>query len=67
MCLVEVERSPKPVASWYVAIDVSAHRDLQHEVIFSAMPAMPGAKVFTNTPMVHEARSVIGILSVYNF
>ncbi|KAF8227511.1 NADH-ubiquinone oxidoreductase [Tricholoma matsutake] len=38
MCLVEVERSPKPVAS-------------------CAMPAMPGAKVFTNTPMVHEARS----------
>ncbi|KIJ43938.1 hypothetical protein M422DRAFT_67828, partial [Sphaerobolus stellatus SS14] len=37
MCLVEVERAPKPVAS-------------------CAMPAMPGAKVFTNTPMVHEAR-----------
>ncbi|KAG9310130.1 Ndufs1, NADH-ubiquinone oxidoreductase 75kD subunit [Chiua virens] len=37
MCLVEVERSPKPVAS-------------------CAMPAMPGAKVFTNTPLVHEAR-----------
>ncbi|TFK32160.1 NADH-ubiquinone oxidoreductase [Crucibulum laeve] len=37
MCLVEVERSPKPVAS-------------------CAMPAMPGSKVFTNTPLVHEAR-----------
>ncbi|THU97513.1 NADH-ubiquinone oxidoreductase [Dendrothele bispora CBS 962.96] len=37
MCLVEVERSPKPVAS-------------------CAMPAMPGAKVFTNSPLVHEAR-----------
>ncbi|KAF6757977.1 NADH-ubiquinone oxidoreductase [Ephemerocybe angulata] len=37
MCLVEVERSPKPVAS-------------------CAMPAMPGAKVWTNTPLVHEAR-----------
>ncbi|KZO99163.1 NADH-ubiquinone oxidoreductase [Calocera viscosa TUFC12733] len=37
MCLVEVARSPKPVAS-------------------CAMPAMPGAQVFTNTPMVHEAR-----------
>lgn len=37
MCLVEVERSPKPVAS-------------------CAMPAMPGSKVWTNTPMVHEAR-----------
>ncbi|KIY62308.1 NADH-ubiquinone oxidoreductase [Cylindrobasidium torrendii FP15055 ss-10] len=37
MCLVEVERSPKPVAS-------------------CAMPAMPGAKVFTNTPLVHQAR-----------
>lgn len=37
MCLVEVERSPKPVAS-------------------CAMPAMPGAKVFTNTPIVHKAR-----------
>ncbi|KAG9101658.1 hypothetical protein FS749_004858 [Ceratobasidium sp. UAMH 11750] len=37
MCLVEVERSPKPVAS-------------------CAMPAMPGQKVFTNTPAVHEAR-----------
>ncbi|KAF8333195.1 uncharacterized protein EI90DRAFT_3145310 [Cantharellus anzutake] len=37
MCLVEVERSPKPVAS-------------------CAMPAMPGTKVFTNTPLVHEAR-----------
>lgn len=37
MCLVEVERSPKPVAS-------------------CAMPAMPGSKVFTNTPVVHKAR-----------
>ncbi|KAK2462544.1 hypothetical protein APHAL10511_005514 [Amanita phalloides] len=37
MCLVEVERSPKPIAS-------------------CAMPAMPGAKVWTNTPLVHEAR-----------
>lgn len=37
MCLVEVARSPKPVAS-------------------CAMPAMPGAVVFTNTPLVHEAR-----------
>lgn len=37
MCLVEVERSPKPIAS-------------------CAMPAMPGAKVFTNTPLVHQAR-----------
>ncbi|TFY62953.1 hypothetical protein EVJ58_g3543 [Rhodofomes roseus] len=37
MCLVEVERSPKPVAS-------------------CAMPAMPGAKVWTNSPLVHEAR-----------
>ncbi|OCF55257.1 NADH dehydrogenase (quinone), G subunit [Kwoniella mangroviensis CBS 10435] len=37
MCLVEVERSPKPVAS-------------------CAMPAMPGSKVFTNTPLVHKAR-----------
>ncbi|EAU81183.2 NADH-ubiquinone oxidoreductase [Coprinopsis cinerea okayama7 len=37
MCLVEVERSPKPVAS-------------------CAMPAMPGARVWTNTPLVHEAR-----------
>lgn len=24
----------------------------------SAMPAMPGSKVFTNTPLVHEARFV---------
>ncbi|KAF8508727.1 NADH-ubiquinone oxidoreductase [Hysterangium stoloniferum] len=37
MCLVEVERAPKPVAS-------------------CAVPAAPGSKVFTNTPMVHEAR-----------
>ncbi|KAF8064860.1 Ndufs1, NADH-ubiquinone oxidoreductase 75kD subunit (775) [Lyophyllum atratum] len=37
MCLVEVERSPKPVAS-------------------CAMPAMPGSKVFTETPLVKEAR-----------
>ncbi|KAA1475321.1 NADH-ubiquinone oxidoreductase 75kD subunit [Dentipellis sp. KUC8613] len=37
MCLVEVERSPKPVAS-------------------CAVPAMPGSKVHTNTPLVHEAR-----------
>ncbi|MBW0494430.1 hypothetical protein O181_034145 [Austropuccinia psidii MF-1] len=37
MCLVEVEKSPKPVAS-------------------CAMPAMPGTKVFTNTPLVHQAR-----------
>jgi NADH dehydrogenase (ubiquinone) Fe-S protein 1 len=40
MCLVEVERSPKPVAS-------------------CAMPAMPGSKVWTNTPLVHEARYVL--------
>ncbi|ORY74345.1 NADH-ubiquinone oxidoreductase, subunit G [Protomyces lactucae-debilis] len=37
MCLVEVERSPKPQAS-------------------CAMPAMPGMKVHTNTPLVHQAR-----------
>ncbi|KIY53895.1 NADH-ubiquinone oxidoreductase [Fistulina hepatica ATCC 64428] len=37
MCLVEVERSPKPVAS-------------------CAMPAMPGAVVRTDTPVVHAAR-----------
>ncbi|KAH9000633.1 Ndufs1, NADH-ubiquinone oxidoreductase 75kD subunit (775) [Lactarius hatsudake] len=37
MCLVEVERSPKPIAS-------------------CAMPAMNNSKVFTNTPLVHEAR-----------
>ncbi|KAJ7273365.1 Ndufs1, NADH-ubiquinone oxidoreductase 75kD subunit (775) [Mycena rebaudengoi] len=37
MCLVEVARSPKPVAS-------------------CAAPAMQGAQVFTNTPLVHEAR-----------
>ncbi|TPX34155.1 hypothetical protein SmJEL517_g03133 [Synchytrium microbalum] len=37
MCLVEVEKSPKPVAS-------------------CAMPAMPGMKVKTNTPMVKKAR-----------
>ncbi|KAL5497760.1 NDUFS1 [Sanghuangporus vaninii] len=37
MCLVEVERSPKPVAS-------------------CAMPAMPGSKVKTNSPLVHAAR-----------
>ncbi|KAJ7349347.1 Ndufs1, NADH-ubiquinone oxidoreductase 75kD subunit (775) [Mycena albidolilacea] len=37
MCLVEVARSPKPVAS-------------------CAAPAMNGAVVFTNTPLVHEAR-----------
>ncbi|WOO81039.1 NADH-ubiquinone oxidoreductase subunit, mitochondrial [Vanrija pseudolonga] len=37
MCLVEVERAPKPIAS-------------------CAQPAMPGSKVFTNTPKVHKAR-----------
>ncbi|TPX42089.1 hypothetical protein SeLEV6574_g05767 [Synchytrium endobioticum] len=37
MCLVELEKSPKPVAS-------------------CAMPAMPGMKVKTNTPMVKKAR-----------
>ncbi|KAJ7197269.1 Ndufs1, NADH-ubiquinone oxidoreductase 75kD subunit (775) [Mycena pura] len=37
MCLVEVARSPKPVAS-------------------CAAPAMQGQVVFTNTPLVHEAR-----------
>ncbi|PLW06115.1 hypothetical protein PCANC_05455 [Puccinia coronata f. sp. avenae] len=37
MCLVEIEKAPKPVAS-------------------CAMPAMPGSKVFTNTPLVHKAR-----------
>ncbi|KAH7420798.1 hypothetical protein KP509_13G023200 [Ceratopteris richardii] len=37
MCLVEVEKTPKPVAS-------------------CAMPAMPGMKIKTNTPMVLKAR-----------
>lgn len=37
MCLVEVEKSPKPVAS-------------------CAMPAMPGMKIKTTTPLVHKAR-----------
>ncbi|ORX81801.1 Ndufs1, NADH-ubiquinone oxidoreductase 75kD subunit (775) [Basidiobolus meristosporus CBS 931.73] len=37
MCLVEVERSPKPVAS-------------------CAMPAMPGMKIRTNSPLVKKAR-----------
>lgn len=37
MCLVEVEKAPKPVAS-------------------CAMPAMPGMKIKTNTPMVKKAR-----------
>ena len=37
MCLVEIERAPKPVAS-------------------CAMPAMPGMKVFTSTPLVKKAR-----------
>eukprot|EP00276_Gloeochaete_wittrockiana_P000665 CAMPEP_0184674654 /NCGR_PEP_ID=MMETSP0308-20130426/87358_1 /TAXON_ID=38269 /ORGANISM="Gloeochaete witrockiana, Strain SAG 46.84" /LENGTH=302 /DNA_ID=CAMNT_0027122285 /DNA_START=54 /DNA_END=962 /DNA_ORIENTATION=+ len=37
MCLVEVEKVPKPVAS-------------------CAMPAMPGQKIFTDTPMVKKAR-----------
>jgi len=27
-------------------------------VNYSAMPAMPGSKVFTNSPLVHEARYV---------
>lgn len=37
MCLVELEKAPKPVAS-------------------CAMPAMPGMKVLTNTPLVMKAR-----------
>ncbi|ORX96576.1 NADH-quinone oxidoreductase [Basidiobolus meristosporus CBS 931.73] len=37
MCLVELEKSPKPVAS-------------------CAMPAMPGMKIRTNTPLVKKAR-----------
>ncbi|GBG70223.1 hypothetical protein CBR_g6354 [Chara braunii] len=37
MCLVEVEKSPKPVAS-------------------CAMPAMPGMKIKTSTPLVKKAR-----------
>lgn len=37
MCLVEVEKSPKPVAS-------------------CAMPAMPGMKIKTNTPIAKKAR-----------
>lgn len=37
MCLVEVEKSPKPVAS-------------------CAMPAMPGMKIKTTTPLVKKAR-----------
>jgi hypothetical protein len=63
---VEVERSPKPVASWYVAIDVVIIDIYNRKSFYSAMPAMPGAKVFTNTPIVHEARSVIDIFFAYN-
>ena len=37
MCLVEVEKSPKPVAS-------------------CAMPAGPGMKIMTDTPIVKKAR-----------
>lgn len=37
MCLVEVEKTPKPVAS-------------------CAMPAMPGMRIKTGTPLVHKAR-----------
>lgn len=37
MCLVELEKSPKPVAS-------------------CAMPAMPGMRIHTDTPLVHKAR-----------
>ncbi|BBM98584.1 NADH dehydrogenase (ubiquinone) Fe-S protein 1 [Marchantia polymorpha subsp. ruderalis] len=37
MCLVEVEKTPKPVAS-------------------CALPAMPGMKIKTNTPLVKKAR-----------
>src|ERR1700753_512395 len=48
MCLVEVERSPKPVAS-------------------CAMPAMHGAKVWTSTPVVHQARLVPPSHVVYFF
>lgn len=56
MCLVEVERSPKPVASWYATPQPIS---LVAKLFFSsAMPAMPGAKVWTNTPLVHEARYV---------
>ncbi|KAH8827071.1 Ndufs1, NADH-ubiquinone oxidoreductase 75kD subunit (775) [Flagelloscypha sp. PMI_526] len=44
MCLVEVERSPKPTMPF-----------LTLRVLVQC-PAMPGAKVFTNTPLVHEAR-----------
>jgi len=47
MCLVEVERSPKPVAS-------------------CAMPAMPGSKVFTDTPLVKEAREGVMELLLAN-
>ena len=55
MCLVEVERSPKPVASWCVFFHYQLPVTHIHA---SAMPAMPGSKVFTNTPLVHEARYV---------
>ena len=33
-------------------VSEAAYRNLRR----SAMPAMPGAKVWTNTPLVHEAR-----------
>lgn len=55
MCLVEVERSPKPVASWYVGTTLHAPSH-SFRSLASAMPAMPGSKVWTNSPLVHEAR-----------
>ena len=47
MCLVDVEKSPKPVAS-------------------CAMPAMPGMKISTDTPLVKKAREGVMELLLIN-
>jgi hypothetical protein len=53
MCLVEVERSPKPVASWYVAIEFRDHRYLRREVILQCNASNAGSQSlykYTNDP-----------------
>ena len=50
MCLVEVERSPKP-GNQFDFLD-----GVNWTVASCAMPCAPGMVIKTNTPMVHKAR-----------
>lgn len=51
-------RTVTKTSGFMVSIFTLLERRFEVLIALSAMPAMPGAKVWTNTPLVHEARYV---------